>query len=117
MKKYTAILCAIGMFSGVAQANILVNGGFEDTAPIMVVIQNPPTADGSIAEWRVFNTDTVSMTVEVISNATLAAEGTNYVQVTSVFSGAAGQDGGDRRGSRHFFAPESFGGIDLQGFL
>lgn len=94
MKKYTAILCAIGMFSGVAQANILVNGGFEDTAPVTVVIQNPPIADGSIAEWRVFNTDTTPMTVEVISNPAVASEGTNYLQVTSTFSGVPGQDGG-----------------------
>ena len=81
------------------------NGGFEETAPITVTIQNPPAGDFSIAGWRAFNTEANPMTMEVVSNATVAAEGTNYLQVTSTYSGVTGQDGGIDR--LDVSAPES----------
>ena len=92
--EYAPRVLEVDAFDSLEDGEVLANGGFEDSAPITVTIQNPPVVDTSIAGWRVFNTEANPMTMEVVSNAAVAAEGTNYLQVTSTYSGVAGQDGG-----------------------
>ncbi len=100
MKKMIMLLgvSALGCIAN-GNTNLIVNGGFEETGAATVVIQNPPVVDYSIPGWRVFNTDTNAMIVEVVSNATVATEGSHYLKVTTVAS-VAGKDAGVDTDSR-----------------
>ena len=99
MKKIITLF-GVALFAGSANANLVINGGFEDAGATTVSIQNPPVVAQSIPGWRVFNTDTHAMIFEVVSNATVATEGSHYLKVTTVDSGGDGFDAGVDTDSR-----------------
>ncbi len=90
------ILLLLGLMgcNGVFGRNLAVNGGFEDSAPVRLTVNDASgTTSCDINGWRVFNTADNDMMFEVVSDAELASEGTNYLLVSSLAS-AADKDGG-----------------------
>jgi len=66
-------------------ANLLLNGGFEDSAAATITRSSSlGMISTGIAGWRAFSNGTNAATFEVVSNPAAASEGKNYLTVTSM---------------------------------
>ena len=88
MKKWMLVLMG-ALSAGVAHANWVVNGSFE-AGPVGAL--SLPSID-EVSGWRAFDTSG-SNGVELVSNSEEAADGFNYIQITSALSGAGLGDTG-----------------------
>ncbi len=78
-------LCHVALFcTCVFAENLIVNGGFEETSPMTIKRIPPKTVSNEINGWRVFNTDAEHVAVfEVVSDESLASEGSRLLKVTT----------------------------------
>lgn len=97
MRKIRSIAAAGMMWlAGMASANLLVNGSFEEGPPgDFGVRQGNPAAD-VMTGWRVFSTrpDASDVVVELIEDPAEATDGNRYIRITSRVSGGGMGDAG-----------------------
>ena len=87
--KGTILTVACVLLAGIANANLVVNGSFEEGT---VGELNLPSID-QVTGWRAFDTSK-SNSVELVNDASEASDGSNYIKITSVLSGAGLGDTG-----------------------
>ncbi len=82
MKKIIAIMAGV-FLAGIANANLLVNGSFEQGTVGSYSGTALPKIDNVLPGWRLFDTSKATVTYELIADAAETSDGTNYVKITS----------------------------------
>jgi sialate O-acetylesterase len=91
MKKITAIMAGV-FLAGITNANLVVNGSFEEGTVGSYSGTALPKTDNVLPGWRLFDTSKAAVVYELIADATEATDGNNYVKITSTT--LSGKDAG-----------------------